>query len=457
MPFLDRLGPPVTSTFRPQEALSTQVLNAAIRAHERRAARRRAPHRRPASTAPSATSSTQLLDGRARRRRSTPTAARAGYRGVQAASNPDGVLLPPRPRRAAPARAARAARSGRSSPPGCARRGTPRSATTTCSSRASSRRRTRIDAIATGGRALLTFDPALARPARATLPRDAGRGGDSPDLRDVPRDAIDDAARRRRARATTTDGAGRPARRHLRGDEPVAAPARAPPACRRRRRAPGLRRRPRPGRARDRARHRRRGRAAPAASLEPAQVAFLRARARRRRRPRDRRRRPPRPATAPRGGDRGARAARPTTRASSPSSPATRTATRSAPVRTRAGGYWRITTSSLADWPQQGRMLRLVTGPAARARSRRGWSTTPAASTARDLAGAARELAYLDAQGGRPDRAARARAATATSRLWLPQTPKGVRPLYLRADPTVPGVLLAEIALSRVLQKPKGV
>jgi hypothetical protein len=34
-PFLDRLGSPVDSTFRPQEAFSTQVLDAAVRALDR--------------------------------------------------------------------------------------------------------------------------------------------------------------------------------------------------------------------------------------------------------------------------------------------------------------------------------------------------------------------------------------------------------------------------------------
>jgi 3',5'-cyclic AMP phosphodiesterase CpdA len=61
-------------------------------------------------------------------------------------------------------------------------------------------------------------------------------------------------------------------------------------------------------------------------------------------------------------------------------------------------GLWVIGTASLADWPQQARMVSL--------RERAGggvvletWMVDPAGSR---LVGIARELAYLDAQGGRP-------------------------------------------------------
>jgi 3',5'-cyclic AMP phosphodiesterase CpdA len=73
---------------------------------------------------------------------------------------------------------------------------------------------------------------------------------------------------------------------------------------------------------------------------------------------------------------------------------------RIAPRATRAGGYWLITTGSLADWPMQSRMLRLV-------QTKRGvalqtWMLDTAGGP-ETLPGIARQLAYLDAQGGRPN------------------------------------------------------
>ena len=62
------------------------------------------------------------------------------------------------------------------------------------------------------------------------------------------------------------------------------------------------------------------------------------------------------------------------------------------------GGYWLVQTAALADYPQQARVLRVREAP--------GGATvleTWMLDTARDrLADTARELAYLDAQGGRP-------------------------------------------------------
>jgi hypothetical protein len=76
------------------------------------------------------------------------------------------------------------------------------------------------------------------------------------------------------------------------------------------------------------------------------------------------------------------------------------------PRLTAAGGYWLITTASLIDYPQQARAVRLVEtrggGVAVQT-----WMLDHAGG---DLGRVSRQLAYLDAQGGRPRHFAGTRA-----------------------------------------------
>jgi 3',5'-cyclic AMP phosphodiesterase CpdA len=96
------------------------------------------------------------------------------------------------------------------------------------------------------------------------------------------------------------------------------------------------------------------------------------------------------------------------------------------PRPSAAGGYWLVTTASIVDFPQQWRALRLVaTGRGGVALET--WMVDHAGRPGDedDLAGIARDLAFLDSQGGRPANAAGPPSAR-NVRLHLP--PRPLRP-----------------------------
>jgi 3',5'-cyclic AMP phosphodiesterase CpdA len=91
--------------------------------------------------------------------------------------------------------------------------------------------------------------------------------------------------------------------------------------------------------------------------------------------------------------------------------------------RSRAGGYWLVTTASIVDFPQQWRALRLVATSGGGVAIET-WLVDHGGrpNDGEDLAGIARDLAYLDPQGGRPALAAGPRLAR-NVRLHLPRRP----------------------------------
>jgi 3',5'-cyclic AMP phosphodiesterase CpdA len=113
-----------------------------------------------------------------------------------------------------------------------------------------------------------------------------------------------------------------------------------------------------------------------------------------------------------------------------------------APRRTRAGGYWLITTASIVDWPQQWRTLRLVQ-TAGGGVALETWMTdhTGRPNDESSLAGIARDLAFLDPQGGRPAHA----AGTHGDRNVRLHLPAARRPRPPRA-PGVPRPLPPDVA-----------
>ena len=108
-----------------------------------------------------------------------------------------------------------------------------------------------------------------------------------------------------------------------------------------------------------------------------------------------------------------------------------------APRRSAAGGYWLITTASIIDWPQQWRALRLVQ-TAGGGVALETWMVdhTGRPNDEDSLAGVARDLAFLDPQGGRPAGAAGPPTARNVRLFLPPRTPRApVQPGTPRALP----------------------
>jgi 3',5'-cyclic AMP phosphodiesterase CpdA len=370
VPFLDRLGAPLNSTFRPQEALSTQVLDAAVRALERE---------RPQAVVVTgdivdSAQENELDQALAVLRGDVvaPDSGRPGYDGVQAASNPDPFYF--RPDNDAPRHpGALAAAQGRFRASGLHVPWYPAVGNHDVLVQGEVPATEAIEAVATGDRMVTGIDPAFLPP---TLDED--------DAPEAVRVLLAQGEAFGRAETVPAD----PARRHLAPTELVerlAAAAGVRPAEPDRLDytfdlGPSVR-----GVVLDTA-----SRAGGSRGVVTArQVAWLRTQletfrwvvvfAHN-------------PLESSDGGEAALAALD-----AAPRVAAVVAGNRHRNTIEPRDGYWLIGTSSLADFPQQARMFRL--------REARGGAvleTWMVDHDGRGLAGTARELAYLDAQGGRP-------------------------------------------------------
>jgi len=380
VPFLDRLGGVFASTFRPQEALSPQVLAAAVRSVN--------------GLEPDGVVITgDLIDSNAGAELDQalavldggvvdPDTGAPGYDGVQAADNPDPLFYRPdldAPRH--PGLLDAASRPFRS--PGLNAPWYPALGNHDLLVQGETPATSRIDAVATGTRMIVGLDPGL-RPAAGV---DTARAVDALLAAGAPGRSLDVPAD--------------PNRRHLRPAELIARLAgreRAPRSVR----AAAAAGRPTLDYAFDLGAGARAlvldtvdRRGGSRGRLRPAQLDWLRAELRR---------------AAGRallvfshnqldgtGGGEAALAALDATPGVIAVVAGNSHRNRIRPRTTPSGGYWQISTSSLADHPQQARALRLRRTAAGYA-----LETWMLDHDGRGPAGAARELAFLDAQGGRP-------------------------------------------------------
>jgi 3',5'-cyclic AMP phosphodiesterase CpdA len=395
VPFLDRLGGAFGSTFRPQEALSPQVLAAAVRAVNgaRPDAVLLTGDLLDSAAGTELDQALALLDGG----RVEPDTGARGYDGVQQASDPDPLFY--RPDLDAPRHPGLTAAAQRPfSAPGLAAPWLPAVGNHDVLAQGEVPPTARIDAVATGSRMVVGLDPALlpGREVDSAAAVDALLAAGAPGRSErVPADPARRLLRpaellarltgRRAAPAAVRAAAGRPTLDYAADLGPHARVLVLDTADR----AGGARGRLLPGQLRwlRSALRRAAGRAIVVAAHNPldgtdggaAALAALDAT-------------PGVVAVVHGNGHRNSVRAR----------------------RTTAGGYWLIGTSSLADFPQQARGFRLRA-----ARDGYVLETWMLDHDGAGLAGAARELAFLDAQGGRPQRFAGGRGDR-NVRLFVP-------------------------------------